>query len=82
MCHAHHLTHWANGGKTNLDNLALLCGHHHRVIHHTPWQIRLNPDDRQTRIHTTTHTRNRTRMDPISTGANSGEARRDPLRAL
>jgi hypothetical protein len=47
MCHAHHLTHWINGGETNLDNLALLCGHHHRVIHHTPWQIRLNPDHRK-----------------------------------
>ncbi len=47
MCHAHHLTHWANGGETNLDNLALLCGHHHRVIHHSPWQIRLNPTDRR-----------------------------------
>src|SRR6478752_4623716 len=47
MCHAHHLTHWADGGDTSLDNLALLCGRHHRVIHHTPWQIRLNPTDRQ-----------------------------------
>ena len=42
MCHTHHLTHWTNGGKARLDNLALLCGHHHRVIHHTPWEIRLN----------------------------------------
>ena len=24
-----------------------LCGHHHRVIHHTPWDIRLNPHDRK-----------------------------------
>ena len=47
MCHAHHIRHWTNGGKTSLDNLALLCGHHHRVIHHTPWEIRLNPTDRQ-----------------------------------
>ena len=47
MCHAHHLTHWADGGDHRLDNLALLCGHHHRVIHHTPWEIRLNPDDRR-----------------------------------
>ncbi len=47
MCHAHHLTHWADGGDTSLDNLALLCGRHHRVIHHTPWQIRLNPHDRK-----------------------------------
>ncbi len=43
MCQAHHLTHWTSGGDTSLDNLALLCGHHHRVIHHTPWEIRLNP---------------------------------------
>lgn len=47
MCHAHHIKHWADHGKTELDNLALLCGHHHRVIHHTPWQIRLNPKDRK-----------------------------------
>jgi hypothetical protein len=47
MCHAHHLTHWADGGTTSLDNLALLCGHHHRTIHNTPWEIRLNPDDRK-----------------------------------
>ena len=47
MCHAHHLIHWSTGGTTTLDNLALLCGHHHRVIHHTPWHIRLNPDDRR-----------------------------------
>ena len=45
MCHAHHITHWADGGPTALDNLVLLCGHHHRIIHHTPWQVRLNPDD-------------------------------------
>jgi hypothetical protein len=47
MCHAHHLTHWLAGGATSLHNLALLCGHHHRTIHHTPWQIRLNPGDKQ-----------------------------------
>jgi hypothetical protein len=45
MCHAHHLTHWIHGGTTSLPNLALVCGHHHRVIHHTPWRIRLNPHD-------------------------------------
>ena len=45
MCHAHHVRHWANGGATSLQNLALLCGHHHRVIHHTPWEVRLSPAD-------------------------------------
>jgi hypothetical protein len=47
MCHAHHLTHWADGGDTNLDNLALLCGHHHRTIHNSPWEIRINQADRK-----------------------------------
>ena len=41
MCHAHHIRHWLHGGVTALDNLVLLCGHHHRTIHHTPWQVRL-----------------------------------------
>ena len=39
MCHAHHLRHWADGGHTALDNLILLCGHHHRLIHNGPWTI-------------------------------------------
>ncbi len=45
MCHAHHIIHWADGGHTKLTNLVLLCGQHHRTIHHTPWEVRLNPDD-------------------------------------
>ena len=45
MCHAHHIRHGLFHGKTKLRNLVLLCGHHHRVIHHTPWEVRLNPDD-------------------------------------
>jgi hypothetical protein len=44
MCHAHHITHWADGGPTSLANLVLLCGEHHRAIHHTPWQVRLALD--------------------------------------
>jgi len=30
---AHHIEHWARGGDTNLDNLVLLCRHHHRLVH-------------------------------------------------
>ena len=30
---AHHIEHWANGGKTALDNLVLLCRYHHRLLH-------------------------------------------------
>ena len=46
MCHAHHIRHWIHGGPTSLDNLVLLCGHHHRTIHHSPWQVRLADDRR------------------------------------
>jgi hypothetical protein len=41
---AHHLTHWADGGVTSLDNCALLCGHHHDAVHHRGRQIRLGTD--------------------------------------
>jgi len=32
-CDAHHVTHWADGGTTSLDNLLLLCRRHHRLVH-------------------------------------------------
>jgi hypothetical protein len=31
--HAHHLDHWASGGRTDLSNLVRLCSHHHRLVH-------------------------------------------------
>ena len=37
--HAHHLTHWADGGATDHDNLVMLCGRHHRVVHEGGWQV-------------------------------------------
>jgi hypothetical protein len=30
---AHHIRHWADGGLTDLENGALLCGRHHTVVH-------------------------------------------------
>jgi hypothetical protein len=40
-CEAHHLVHWADGGPTALDNLALLCGEHHQDLHRTGWELTL-----------------------------------------
>jgi hypothetical protein len=37
--HAHHKQHWADGGPTDLDNLILLCGFHHRFLHEHGWTI-------------------------------------------
>ncbi|HYM97726.1 MAG TPA: DUF222 domain-containing protein [Candidatus Sulfotelmatobacter sp.] len=35
----HHLKHWADGGPTNLSNLALLCRKHHHMVHEEGWRI-------------------------------------------
>ena len=35
---AHHLRHWVDGGPTTLDNLALLCRRHHRLVHEEGWR--------------------------------------------
>ncbi|WP_406082218.1 HNH endonuclease [Micromonospora zamorensis] len=43
-CDAHHIHHWADGGPTNLNNAVLLCGHHHRHLHHNDWTVRLGDD--------------------------------------
>ncbi len=42
FCDAHHVRHWADGGATALDNLVLLCRHHHRTLHAEMWG--LTPD--------------------------------------
>jgi hypothetical protein len=37
-CQAHHVTHWADGGATDLTNLVLVCTGCHRAIHTHGWQ--------------------------------------------
>jgi hypothetical protein len=41
--HAHHVVHWIDGGPTDLDNLVLLCGRHHTMLHEYGWRIRGKP---------------------------------------
>ena len=43
---AHHREHWAHGGETSLDNLVLLCWHHHRLVHEGGFTIENDPDGR------------------------------------
>ena len=40
-CQRHHITAWADGGTTDLDNLTLLCGYHHREFERTGWSCQL-----------------------------------------
>jgi hypothetical protein len=35
----HHVAPWKPGGRTDLDNLALLCEHHHRRVHSRHWTM-------------------------------------------
>ncbi|MGB7859375.1 MAG: DUF222 domain-containing protein [Acidimicrobiia bacterium] len=35
----HHVVHWSQGGPTDLHNLILLCGSHHRFVHVQHWHI-------------------------------------------
>ena len=41
---AHHIQHWAQGGQTCLDNLVLLCTHHHRLVHEGGFRIERRRD--------------------------------------
>jgi hypothetical protein len=36
---AHHLTPWAQGSPTRLQNLLLLCRNHHTTVHEGGWRI-------------------------------------------
>jgi hypothetical protein len=53
--HAHHIRHWEDGGETELDNLVLLCPHHHR-LHHRGGITITGPADRLTVTDSDGHT--------------------------
>ena len=51
VCEAHHLVPWVEGGPTALENLALLCRHHHALVEPDPrsapgarWEARMGAD--------------------------------------
>ena len=43
-CQAHHVKFWEHGGPTDLNNLALVCGECHRLVHHGDWQLLMGDD--------------------------------------
>lgn len=45
---AHHIRYWRHAGKTDYDNLALLCSRHHHYVHQTNLQLRF---DERWRLH-------------------------------
>ncbi len=40
-CDAHHVQWWERQGRTDLDNMALVCGRHHTEVHQETWEIRM-----------------------------------------
>jgi hypothetical protein len=44
--HGHHIEHWLHGGETSVDNLLLLCPHHHRLVHEGGWSVECDADGR------------------------------------
>ncbi len=51
-CEIHHLDPWAQGGSTDLDDAAPLCGRHHRMLHGPDWQhTTTRRQDRSVTIH-------------------------------
>lgn len=40
----HHKQHWVDGGATDLENLIVLCGFHHRFVHEHGWHVTGSPD--------------------------------------
>ncbi len=42
--HAHHVQHWLHGGRTDVDNLVLICSFHHAVLHDHGYLIQRRSD--------------------------------------
>ncbi|RZU61655.1 HNH endonuclease signature motif containing protein [Zhihengliuella halotolerans] len=40
-CEVHHVSPWARGGKTTIENGVLLCWHHHHSLEKSGWDIQM-----------------------------------------
>jgi Domain of unknown function (DUF222) len=41
---AHHIVWWGDGGRTDLDNLLLVCFFHHKLVHEHGWAVQRHAD--------------------------------------
>ena len=46
FANAHHIVWWSRGGATDLTNLLLICGFHHRLVHEHGWTVERADDGR------------------------------------
>jgi hypothetical protein len=76
--HPHHLVPWHPDGPTDLDNLVLLCEHHHRRMHARAWSVRGNANAELTfvgpsgRVMTSRPSPRWTQVTGPGTGASAG----------
>jgi hypothetical protein len=67
----HHVVPWRPGGRTDLHNLALLCVHHHHLVHSAGWTLSGNANEELRFVGPTGRTM-MTRPSPIWTGVTAG----------
>jgi Domain of unknown function (DUF222) len=47
-CECHHRHHWVDGGLTSLENLDLVCLHHHHLLHEGGWRLTVDNNRERT----------------------------------
>ncbi len=67
----HHVVPWKPGGSTDLENLALLCLHHHHLVHSGGWTMSGNANE-ELHFAGPTGRRMATRPSPLWTGVTAG----------
>jgi hypothetical protein len=67
----HHVVPWKPGGRTDLENLALLCLHHHHLVHSGGWTMSGNANEELTFIGPTGRAMT-TRPSPLWTTVTAG----------
>jgi Domain of unknown function (DUF222)/HNH endonuclease len=46
----HHIKPWGSGGRTDLENLVLMCQHHHYRLHSSGWSMKGNANEQLTLV--------------------------------
>ncbi len=69
--HTHHVVPWKPGGRTDLHNLALICVHHHHLVHSGGWTMSGNANEELHFVGPTGRTMT-TRPSPVWTAVTAG----------
>jgi hypothetical protein len=67
----HHIKPWGSGGRTDLENLVLMCQHHHYRLHSSGWSMTGNANEELTLVAPTGRVMT-SRPSPLWTRTSSG----------